>query len=416
MIQSEATRLLQRLFEQAVATADPMNCLALHLPPPPKGRLIVIGAGKASARMAEAVERHYDQPLEGLVITRYGYGRPTQHIEIVEAAHPVPDQAGVDATQRILRLIENLNSDDLVLALISGGGSSLLCAPRDGISLAQKQQINKDLLASGAPISQINVVRQGLSKVKGGKLAAACAPAQVRGLIISDVPGDDLAIIASGPTVPQPPPEISISELLGRWGIRVPALDQLSSDPDHDFEAVQEIVRNEVVAAPSQSLAAAKIVAEQQGCEVLMWGDDLEGEARDLGAAHAHKALEIAAMRTPANKPLLILSGGECTVTRTGDGVGGPNAEYALAALIALNGEKRITLLAADTDGVDGAAEVAGAFVLPDSLERATDLRLSPQDYLQRNDAHSFFKALGDQLTTGPTLTNVNDFRAMLIE
>lgn len=415
-MQSDATRLLQNLFEQAVATADPMNCLAAHLPPPPKGRLIVIGAGKASARMAEAVERHYDQPLDGLVITRYGYGRPTKHIEIVEAAHPVPDQAGVDATRRILNLVENLNSDDLVLALISGGGSSLLCAPRDGISLAQKQQINQNLLASGAPISQMNVVRRHLSQVKGGKLAAACAPAHLQGLIISDVPGDDIAVIASGPTVPQPPSTHLASDLLERWGIDPPPFAQLPADPDQSFEVLKEKVSNNVVAAPSQSLAAAKLVAEQHGCDVLLWGDDLEGEARDLGAAHAHQALEIAAKRTPANKPLLILSGGECTVTRTGDGAGGPNAEYALAALIGLNGDERITLLAADTDGVDGAADVAGAFVLPDSLERATDLRLSPQDYLQRNDAHNFFKALGDQLTTGPTLTNVNDFRAMLIE
>ncbi|AVX06223.1 hydroxypyruvate reductase (plasmid) [Maritalea myrionectae] len=415
-MQSDATRLLKNLFEQAVATADPMNCLAAHLPPPPEGRLIVIGAGKASARMAEAVERHYDQPLEGLVITRYGYGRPTQQIEIVEAAHPVPDQAGVDATRRILHLVDNLTPDDLVLALISGGGSSLLCAPRDGLSLKQKQQINKDLLASGAPISQMNVVRRHLSQVKGGKLAAACAPAQVLGLIISDVPGDDVAVIASGPTVPQPPSADSVSEILERWGIDPAAFAQLPADPDQDFEALKEKVSNKVVAAPSQSLAAAKTVAEQVGCDVLMLGDDLEGEARELGAAHAHKALEIAANRAATQKPLLILSGGECTVTRTGNGVGGPNAEYALAALIALNGNARITLLAADTDGVDGAAEVAGAFVLPDSLQRATDLGRAPQDYLQRNDAHHFFEALGDQFITGPTLTNVNDFRAILIE
>lgn len=415
-MKSDATRLLQSLFEQAVATADPMNCLAPHLPPPPKGRLIVIGAGKASARMAEAVERHYDEPLEGLVITRYGYGRPTRHIEIVEAAHPVPDQAGVDATRRILNLVENLTPDDLVLALISGGGSSLLCAPRDGLSLAQKQQINKDLLASGAPISQMNVVRRHFSQVKGGKLAAACAPAQVLGLIISDVPGDDIAVIASGPTVPQPPSTEPASEILKRWGIDPAPFAQLPADPDQSFETVQNLVRNKVVAAPSQSLAAAKSVAEQHGCEVLMLGDDLEGEARTLGAAHANKALEIAADRAPTQKPLLILSGGECTVTRTGNGVGGPNAEYALAALIALNGNDRITLLAADTDGVDGAAEVAGAFVLPNSLHRATDRGLTPQDYLQRNDAHHFFEALGDQFITGPTLTNVNDFRAILIE
>ncbi|MCF4098318.1 glycerate kinase type-2 family protein [Maritalea mediterranea] len=407
--------LLQHLFERAIAVADPMQCIASHLPPPPKGRLVVVGAGKASARMAEAVEQNYETALEGLVITRYGYARPTEHIEVVEAAHPVPDQAGVNATRRMLNLVSNLTPDDMVLALISGGGSALLCAPIDGMTLEQKQQINKKLLQSGAPISAMNAIRQHFSAVKGGKLAAACTPAQVHGLIISDVPGDDPEIIASGPTVPPSKPLSDIQALAAKWHLDIePSLIELASKTKRPAFANTSIL-NQVVAAPSQSLTAAKQAAKRQGCDVVLLGDDLEGEARSLGKTHARMVLERSKTRRASEPPLLILSGGECTVTKSGDGIGGPNAEYALAALIALEGAQNIALLAADTDGVDGAAEVAGAFVLPDSWQRAGAQKLDPTAYLSRNDAHSFFAALGDQLITGPTLTNVNDFRAFLI-
>lgn len=407
--------LLRALFDEAVIVADPISCLEKHLPPPPAGRLIVIGAGKASARMAEAVERHYKCDIEGLVITRYGYARPTKHIEIVEAAHPVPDQAGVDATRRMLALVGDLRQDDLVLALISGGGSALLCAPIDGISLEDKQQINQNLLASGAPISEMNVVRRHFSAVKGGKLAIACAPARVCGLVISDVAGDDLNIIASGPTVPSQIEYVSIIPILEKWSINIDPHILRIAERHNSPEVPQNEVTNRIVAAPSQSLEAAKALAQSHGCDVKILGDAIEGEARTLGAEHTRLAMDIAKTRTKTDKPLLLLSGGECTVTRTGDGIGGPNAEYALSALIALNGAQNIHLLAADTDGVDGAAEVAGAFVSPSNREYATELGLDAQSFLERNDAHTFFEKLGEQLVTGPTLTNVNDFRAILI-
>lgn len=408
--------LLRALFDEAVAVADPMRCLAKHLPPRPTGRLIVIGAGKASARMAEAVEKHYKTHIEGLVITRYGYARPTKHIEIVEAAHPVPDQMGVDATRRMLTLVGDLNEEDLVLALISGGGSALLCAPIDGVSLDDKQNINQLLLASGAPISEINIVRRQFSTVKGGKLAAACAPARVFGLVVSDVAGDDLKIIASGPTVPHKTAYTPIEPILDKWNIQIAQHLLRAAELQNAPAASTNKVDNKVVAAPLQSLEAAKILAQHHGCEVRILGDAIEGEARNLGDEHARLTMDIAKSRTNTDKPLLLLSGGECTVTRTGNGIGGPNAEYALAAMIALNDAQNIHLLAADTDGVDGAAEVAGAFVSPQSLIRAQELGLDPSNYLQRNDAHSFFEKLGEQLVTGPTLTNVNDFRAILID
>ena len=413
----DSKAFLTDLFQSAVARADPMLCVPAHLPSRPAGRLVVIGAGKASARMAEAVEAAYG-PCEGLVITRYGYARPCQGIEIVEAAHPVPDQAGVDATRRMLDLCATLGPDDQVIALISGGGSSLLCAPVPGVTLADKQALNTALLASGMPISGMNVVRKQVSAVKGGRLAAACAPAHVLSLVLSDVPGDDLSEIASGPTVgSRATPQEALS-LINQWQVVVPdhmraviKAAQAPIGPDDPRLAKSRAV---IVAAPAQSLAAAANSARNSDIEVRQLGDALEGEARDLGQRHAALAIEIAA--GAMTRPVLLLSGGECTVTRRGDGVGGPNAEYALSAAINLNSHPKISLIACDTDGVDGAAAVAGAYVGPDSLQRAAVLGLCATDALARNDAHTFFGVLGDQIVTGPTLTNVNDFRVILIQ
>lgn len=410
---SDPRGFLTNLFHQAVDAADPMKVVSRHLPTRPAGRLIVIGAGKASARMAEAVEAHYG-PCEGLVITRYGYGRPCQGIEIVEAAHPVPDQAGVDATERLLSMVKGLTPDDLVIALISGGGSALLCAPGDGLVLDDKIALNQALLASGAPIDQINTLRKFASRVKGGKLAAACHPAPVISLMISDVPGDDPAFIASGPTVGDPHDASDALSILDEWVPEAPAhlrkaVAKGSVIAPGDPRLSQS--KPHIIAAPSGSLAVASAQAKASGVTVDLLGDNLEGEARDLGRAHAELALKRQKELSPGAAPLLLLSGGECTVTRRGDGTGGPNAEYVLAAALHLNGAAGIHVLACDTDGVDGAAEIAGAYVSPDMVVRDASAQLA----LDRNDAHSFFTKRGGSIVTGPTLTNVNDFRAILI-
>lgn len=409
---------LTGLFQLAVATADPMKVVADYLPDRPKGRLLVIGAGKASARMAEAVEAAWG-PCEGLVITRYGYARPTRGIEIVEAAHPVPDAAGETATRRLLETVSGLGPDDMVLALISGGGSALLCAPADGLTLAEKMEVNRALLASGAPIGEMNVVRKHLSRVKGGQLAAACHPARLLTLLISDVPGDNPSQIASGPTVGDRSLPTDALAILARYDIEVPAsvLDVLQSATRVVAPEDPRLARAEtrIIAAPSQSLAAAARAAEAAGCEVRILGDAIEGEARDLGAAHARMALSLQAEVQSIGKPLLILSGGECTVTRRGSGIGGPNAEYVLSAALTLGGAPGISLLACDTDGVDGAAEIAGAYAGPHTLTEAASFGAEPEAALASNDAHTFFARVGSQILTGPTLTNVNDFRAILI-
>lgn len=414
-----ATRsFLTNLFRLAVSTADPMEVIAPHLPARPKGRVLVIGAGKASARMAEAVEAAWG-PCEGLVITRYGYARPCRGIEIAEAAHPVPDGAGEAATRRLLDMVRGLGQDDLVLALISGGGSALLCAPAGGLTLADKMAVNRALLASGAPIGEMNVVRKHLSRVKGGQLAAACHPARMLTLLISDVPGDDPGLIASGPTVGDRSLSSDALTIIDKYGVDVPAsvrsLLRLPSRvvaPDDPRLAGAD---TRIIAAPSQSLAVAAEVARSAGCDVRLLGDALEGEARELGTAQAHLALSLREKARRGGKPILLLSGGECTVTRRGNGTGGPNAEFALAAALALNGVEGIHVLACDTDGVDGAAEVAGAYVGPDTLASALEAGIDPAKALSMNDAHSFFGAIGGQIVTGPTLTNVNDFRAILI-
>ena len=372
--------------------------------------------------MAEAVEAAWG-PCDGLVITRYGYARPCARIEIVEAAHPVPDAAGLAATARMLDLLSGLGADDFVLALISGGASALLVAPSAGVTLAEKQAVNAALLASGAPIDKMNTLRKHLSRVKGGQLAAAAYPARMLALMISDVPGDDPAFIGSGPTVGDATGPADAKAILARWQIAVPPSVQLALDegsgvvPPADPRLSR--VTNRIYAAPIQSLTSAAVVARDAGCDVRLLGDALEGEARDVAAEHAAMALRIRADLRPGDAPVLLLSGGELTVTRRGDGIGGPNAEYALALAMALavapDGAAGIHAIACDTDGVDGAAEVAGALISPDTLARAQAMGVDPSAALARNDAHSFFAAIGGQVVTGPTLTNVNDFRAILV-
>ncbi|WP_249200749.1 glycerate kinase type-2 family protein [Thetidibacter halocola] len=410
---SDPATLLRTLFDRAVAVADPMLCVPQALGPKPEGRVLVVGAGKASARMAEAVESAWG-PCEGLVITRYGYARPCQGIEIVEAAHPVPDQAGLQATARLLDLLAGLGQGDRVLALISGGASALMVQPAGDITLAEKARINADLLASGAPIDAMNRVRKHLSRVKGGQLAAAAYPAEMEALIISDVPGDDPAFIASGPTVGDETTPQQARAILERWGVSLPASAEAvlngATGVLRPGDPRLSRVTNRVIAAPSQSLEAAAEVGRGAGCQVRILGDALEGEARELAADHARLALE-----SRSDRPVLLLSGGECTVTRRGDGVGGPNAEYALALALALDGAGGVHAIACDTDGVDGAAEVAGAMVGPDTLERARAAGIDAAQALTRNDAHTFFAGIGGQVVTGPTLTNVNDFRAVLV-
>jgi glycerate 2-kinase len=409
---------LKRLFLRAVEVADPMQSLGAFLPEKPAGRVVVIGAGKASARMAEAVENIWG-PCEGLVITRYGYARPCEGIEIVEAAHPVPDEMGFVATKRMIELVSGLGENDYVLALMSGGASALLIAPTGEISLAEKQAVNQALLASGAPIGQMNVVRKHLSRVKGGQLAAAAYPAKMLALLISDVPGDNPAEIGSGPTVGDTSTTADAKAILEQWKIEVPASVQQvlaagSGVLKPDDEKLGR-VSNVIFAAPSQSLEAARTLAEAEGCDVEILGDALEGEAREVARAHAELALSRQSERPDGSRPLLLLSGGELTVTRRGEGIGGPNAEYALALAFALRGAPGIHAIACDTDGVDGAAEVAGAVIGPDTLARADKAGADVEEALLTNDAHRFFDTIGDQVVTGPTLTNVNDFRAIWI-
>ena len=411
---------LRGLFDRAVAVADPMRSLAGYLPDRPAGRVLVVGAGKASARMAEAVEAVWG-PCEGLVITRYGYARPCRGIEIVEAAHPVPDAAGQAATARLIDLVTSAGPEDLVLALISGGASALLVQPVAGITLADKQALNAGLLASGAPITAMNTLRKHLSRVKGGQLAAAAYPARLEALLISDVPGDDPAFIGSGPTVGEASTPENARAVLRDWKVAIPepvmarvmgALSRPSQVVRPDDLRLSRTV-NRIIAAPAQSLAAAAAMAG--ACDVRLLGDALEGEAREVAAAHARMALAAAAALRPGDRPILFLSGGELTVIRRGDGIGGPNAEYALALAIGLGGHRGVHALACDTDGVDGAAEVAGAVVGPGTLHRAVGLGLDPGAALAQNDAHRFFAAVDGQVVTGPTLTNVNDFRAVLV-
>ena len=421
---TSAQALLRRMFDAAVASAQPAHCVPPHLPTPQSlgtGRLIVIGAGKASAAMARAVEDAWKGPLSGLVVTRYGYGVPCERIEIVEAAHPVPDAAGEKAAQRLLDLVATVREDDLVLCLISGGGSSLLPLAAPGLTLADKQNLNRALLKSGATISEMNCVRRHLSAIKGGRLAAACHPARVLTLLISDVPGDNPMDIASGPTVPDPTTCEDALAIVRRYGIDVPpaVLHLLESGEGESVkpgDARLARAETRIVAAPQQALEAAAQVARDAGYPAFILGDALEGEASDVGAVHAGIARQVAVRDQPVPAPCVLLSGGETTVTVRGEGRGGRNVEFLLALGIALNGHPHIHALAADTDGVDGQEEIAGAYLAPDTLARAWAHGIKPRDALANNDGHGFFEALGDSVITGPTLTNVNDFRAILID
>ncbi|GGD41813.1 glycerate kinase type-2 family protein [Sinisalibacter lacisalsi] len=414
--------LLRRMFEAAISSARPETCLPAFLPPlPDEGRLVVIGAGKASAAMARAAELHYRRPLEGLVVTRYGHAVPCEGVEIVEAAHPVPDAAGREAARRILDLARSLGPADTALCLISGGGSALLALPAEGVSFEEKTAINRALLASGATIGEINRVRRHLSAIKGGRLAAACHPARVVTLLISDVPGDDPTDIASGPTVADPTTCADARAVIDRHGIALsPALARAleAGETESVKPGDPRLARTEthLVATPQAALEAAAGVARAAGIAPHILGDALEGEARDMGLVMAGISRQVATRGQPFARPCVLLSGGETTVTLRGKGRGGRNVEFLLALALALDGQAGVHAIAGDTDGVDGAEEVAGAVIGPDTLARARARGLSPRASLDDNDGHGFFEALGDQVITGPTLTNVNDFRAILIE
>lgn len=418
-------QLLRRLFAAGLAAADPARCvppaLAAIEPPGPGGRLIVVGAGKASAAMARAVEAHWPGPLSGLVVTRYGHGVPCSRIEIVEAAHPVPDAAGEAAAARILALVGGLTVNDRVLALISGGGSALLAAPAAGVTLPQKRALTSALLRSGASIGEINGVRKQLSAIKGGRLALAAWPAPVLTLAISDVPGDDPAVIASGPTVGDPGDGAAALAILERYGIpldpalraRLAAGELATPKPDDPRLARSRFV---LLASPRQMLEAAAAEALRCGVTPLILGDAIEGEAREVARVHAGIALACSRHGFPAGKPCVLLSGGETTVTLRGEGGrGGRNSEFLLGLALALDGAPGIAALAADSDGIDGSEDNAGAFVDPQTPARARALGLDGRAALAANDAWGYFAALGDLLVTGPTLTNVNDFRAILV-
>lgn len=412
--------LLRAMFEAAIAAAQPARCVPPYLPQPPQGRLVVIGAGKASAAMARAVEQHWPGELSGLVVTRYGYAVPCQRIEIVEAAHPVPDAAGEIAARRMLKRVSGLSPDDVVLCLISGGGSALLPLPGEGLTLADKQAVNRALLNSGATISEMNCVRRHLSAIKGGRLAAVCHPARVISLLISDVPGDNPMDIASGPTVADPTTCADALAIAGRHGIELPAAARhlLESGAGETIKPSDpRLAHSEIhlVATPQLALEAAAAVAKPTGIPVHILGDSLEGEARDVGTVMAGIARQVALRGQPFAAPCVLLSGGETTVTVRGQGRGGRNVEFLLALGIALDGHPGIHAMAGDTDGVDGQEDIAGAYLAPDTLARAWSLGIKPRDSLADNDGHGFFQALGDSVITGPTLTNVNDFRAILV-
>jgi hydroxypyruvate reductase len=419
-MQVSPRELLVKMFEAAIESAQPEHCIPPHLPEPGAGKTIVIGAGKASAAMARALEQHWAGPLSGLVVTRYGYAVPCQRIEIVEAAHPVPDDAGLRAAQRMMSLVSGLSADDTVICLISGGGSSLLPLPLDGITLEDKQAVNRALLASGATIGEMNCVRRHLSAIKGGRLAAACHPARVVTLLISDVPGDQPRDIASGPTVGDPTTCEDALAIVKRYGIDLPAavrevLESGRGESVKPGDPVLSRCETRMIATPQMALEAAAAVAKEAGITPYILGNAIEGEARDVGKAMAGIARQVADYGQPFAKPCVMLSGGETTVTVRGQGRGGRNVEFLLSLGLALEGCAGIHAIAGDTDGVDGQEEIAGAVLAPDTLARAWGRGIKPADALQDNNGHGFFGALGDSVVTGPTLTNVNDFRAILV-
>ncbi len=412
-MKGEPRTLLRAMLDAAIASADPAHCLAPHLPDRPPGRTVVVGAGKAAATMARAVEAHWEGPLTGLVVTRYGHAVPTRAIDVVEAAHPVPDRAGLAAAERILALVAGLGADDLALCLISGGGSALLALPAPGLQLRDKQAATDALLRSGAAIGEINCVRKHLSAIKGGRLGGACHPARTLSLLISDVPGDDPAVIGSGPTVPDPTTFAEARAVLREYGVNGPVaairhLERAADETPKPGDPRLARAETRLIATPARALAAAAETARQAGYHARILGDALEGEARTMAAAHA-------ALARDAAPGTVLLSGGEATVTVTGRGRGGPNAEYALALALALDGAPGIFATSCDTDGIDGTEDNAGAIAAPDTLARAHALGEDPAGRLAKNDAYGFFEALGDLIVTGPTLTNVNDFRAILV-
>ena len=408
------------LFHQAVAAAHPSRAVSRNLPLRPLGRTVVVGAGKAAGAMAKAVEDNWWGPISGLVVTRYEHGAECRSIEVVEAGHPIPDSAGEQAAQRMLGLISHLTKDDLVMCLMSGGASSLLAVPAPGISLADKQAVTRALLKSGAPISDINCVRKHLSAVKGGRLALAAAPASVVTLIVSDVPGDNPATVGSGPTVADPTTRHDALSVLAKYGIVAPDsvltwLEDPRSETPKPGDAGFERVKTRIIATADDALKAAAHAAELAKIRPIVLGGAIQGEARDVAREHARLVMKCMRRGDPARPPCVLLSGGETTVTVAGPGRGGRNSEYLLALALECTGLHGLTALACDTDGIDGTETNAGAVMDSDTLGRARDQGLSPEDALARNDAYGFFQALGDLVTTGPTRTNVNDFRAILL-
>ncbi|WP_265922004.1 glycerate kinase type-2 family protein [Cupriavidus nantongensis] len=417
---AEPRALLRDLFDTAVASVSASHCLPPHLPAPPKGRTVVIGAGKAAAAMAQAVEANWPGELSGLVVTRYGHGADCRRIEVVEAAHPVPDEAGARAAQRMVELVQGLTADDLVLCLISGGGSALLAAPAPGLTLADKQAVNKALLRSGASIGEMNCVRKHLSALKGGRLALHCAPARVETLLISDIPGDDPTLIASGPTLPDATTCADALAVIAKYGIDVPAnvrahLESGAGETPKPGDTRFHGHRSVTLATAQQALEAAAARARELGFEAHILSDCIEGEAREVAEVHAAIARQVAQRGQPFGKPCVILSGGETTVTVRGKGRGGRNAEFLLALAVALDGLPGVHAIAGDTDGIDGSEDNAGALLSPDTLTRAGARGLQARAHLENNDGYGFFAGLDDLIVTGPTRTNVNDFRAILI-
>ncbi|QKC80532.1 glycerate kinase [Mesorhizobium sp. NZP2077] len=408
------------IFDAAVAAADPQRTISDHLPAKPKGRTIVIGAGKGSAQMAAAFEKVWDGPIEGLVVTRYGYGAKCERIEIIEAAHPVPDSAGLEASRRLLAKVQGLTEDDLVVALISGGGSALLPSPDLGLTLADEIAVNEALLASGAPIAAMNTIRKHVSTIKGGRLAAAAWPAKVVSLVVSDIPGDNPALVASGPTVPDTGSREDALASIAAYGMKLPASvmahinSPAAAAPD---PGDQRFSRNEVhlIASAGVSLEAAAVEAKRQGIEAVILSDAIEGEAREVGGVHAAIAREVANRNRPFSKPVLILSGGETTVTLRAKGKGGRNSEFLLAFAIGINGVEGIHALAADTDGIDGSENNAGAFADGSTVSRMRAAAIDAKAMLAGNNAWTAFNAVADLFVPGPTGTNVNDLRAILI-
>ena len=419
MTSSDAAKLLRSAFDAAIAATDPRRCLPAFLPAPPPGRTVVVGAGKAAASMAGAVEEHWRGDLIGVVVTRYGHGAPTSKIRVIEAGHPVPDAAGFSAAKEIKQSLSGLSANDLVICLLSGGGSALLALPAPGIGLEDKQRIAKALLKSGASIREFNCVRKHLSAIKGGRLALASAPAKVVTFAISDVPGDDPSVIASGPTVPDPTTTADALAILKKYRVEVsPAVQTFlrTAEAETPKSGAACFEKNEVhvIASSRTALDAAAAVAREHGITPFLLGDAVEGEAREVALSHAEIAKQISACDQPIASPCLFLSGGETSVTVHGSGRGGRNTEFLLALAIALDGDPYVHAIACDTDGIDGVESNAGAMITPDTLSRAHSLGLDPQAELANNNAFRFFEAIGDLVVTGPTLTNVGDFRAIL--